>query len=446
MKKFTLFLSALLISAMSFAAEMVAHDLVPAEGSNNAYAKSCDIVINGVTWNVTGNSTMIPWRIGGKSISDQDRALYSKTALPYDITKIEVTHGTASDITVNSFKLIISDEADAAGETIDVDFKASATTTIELPAGDYTNKYFKFLYNVTNSTDKNKYVQFSGAKFYAEVADDATKYTITATVNDEKMGTVTGVGQYVEGVTATLNAVANPGYEFVQWEDGSTDNPRTIVVTANTEVAATFRAQTPITIAEAMDLKKDAAFVLNQFTVIQYQGGNTYIKDESGYGVIYKYDLGLNPGDVVASMPCTKGEYYNFGQFVPTVTKNDLTITTGELPAPEVYTTAPTKDDIYKYVQLNNVIVSGGALTLADETTINYYNATLEDGKKYNVIGSVGHYKGNIQVIISSFDEVSSTAVDNVTVNQNITKFFENGQLVIIKNGVRYNAQGQVIE
>ena len=136
MKKFTLFLSALLISAMSFAAEMVAHDLVPAEGSNNAYAKSCDIVINGVTWNVTGNSTMIPWRIGGKSITDQDRALYSKTALPYDITKIEVTHGTASDITVNSFKLIISDEADAAGETIDVDFKASATTTIELPAGD----------------------------------------------------------------------------------------------------------------------------------------------------------------------------------------------------------------------------------------------------------------------------------------------------------------------
>lgn len=39
-----------------------------------------------------------------------------------------------------------------------------------------------------------------------------------------------------------------------------------------------------------------------------------------------------------------------------------------------------------------------------------------------------------------------TTAIDNVTVNQNITKFFENGQLVIIKNGVRYNAQGQVIE
>ena len=39
-----------------------------------------------------------------------------------------------------------------------------------------------------------------------------------------------------------------------------------------------------------------------------------------------------------------------------------------------------------------------------------------------------------------------STAVDNVTINQNITKFFENGQLIIVKDGVKFNAQGQVIK
>ena len=37
-----------------------------------------------------------------------------------------------------------------------------------------------------------------------------------------------------------------------------------------------------------------------------------------------------------------------------------------------------------------------------------------------------------------------STAVDNVTVNQQATKFIENGQLVIVKDGVRYNVIGQV--
>ena len=38
------------------------------------------------------------------------------------------------------------------------------------------------------------------------------------------------------------------------------------------------------------------------------------------------------------------------------------------------------------------------------------------------------------------------TAVDNLTVDQQTSKFIENGQLVILKDGVRYNALGQVIK
>lgn len=37
------------------------------------------------------------------------------------------------------------------------------------------------------------------------------------------------------------------------------------------------------------------------------------------------------------------------------------------------------------------------------------------------------------------------TALDNTNVEEKTVKFFENGQLVIIKNGVRYNAQGALI-
>lgn len=40
----------------------------------------------------------------------------------------------------------------------------------------------------------------------------------------------------------------------------------------------------------------------------------------------------------------------------------------------------------------------------------------------------------------------SATSIDNVVLNQNITKFFENGQLIIIKDGVKFNAQGQVVK
>lgn len=192
MKKLFTILAAMLISMVGFAQTAV-YELVPTSGSNTGYASNCDVTVAGIKWNLTGNSTMKPWRIGGKSITNQDRALYSKTAMPFNISKIEVTHGTASSITVNSFKVIVSDAANGAGVEIPVTFKANATTTIELPAGaDYTNKYFKFLYNVTNTSSSNKYVQFTGAKFYAaQAADEAKAPTIEGEANFAEKTTVT---------------------------------------------------------------------------------------------------------------------------------------------------------------------------------------------------------------------------------------------------------------
>ena len=151
--------------------EVVAYTLQPATGSNNNYASNCDITIDGITWNLTGNSTIIPWRIGGKSLSGVDRALYSKTAISDDISKIEVTHGAASSITVNSWTVIVASDADFTNvvSTLTPTFAANATTTINRPDGtDWSNCYYKFVYNVTVSGSSNKFLEFSQAKFYKE--------------------------------------------------------------------------------------------------------------------------------------------------------------------------------------------------------------------------------------------------------------------------------------
>jgi hypothetical protein len=151
--------------------EVVAYTLQPATGSNNNYASNCDITIDGITWNLTGNSTMIPWRIGGKSLSGVDRALYSKTAISDNISKIEVTHGAASSITVNSWTVIVASDADFTNvvSTLTPTFAANATTTINRPDGtDWSNCYYKFVYNVTVSGSSNKFLEFSQAKFYKE--------------------------------------------------------------------------------------------------------------------------------------------------------------------------------------------------------------------------------------------------------------------------------------
>ena len=65
-------------------------------------------------------------------------------------------------------------------------------------------------------------------------------YTITTSVTPEGSGTVMGSGTYAKGATIELNANANEGYVFLKWNDGVTDNPRTITVTRNMNFTAEF--------------------------------------------------------------------------------------------------------------------------------------------------------------------------------------------------------------
>lgn len=76
-------------------------------------------------------------------------------------------------------------------------------------------------------------------------------YTITAESANTSMGTVTGGGTYNAGTTVQLIATAYQGYEFVNWQDGNTSNPRTITVTENATYTAYFQAiSTNCTVAD----------------------------------------------------------------------------------------------------------------------------------------------------------------------------------------------------
>ena len=147
------------------------YTLQPAAGSNNGYANNCDVTIDGITWNVTGNAQQVPWRVGGKSLTNVDRAIYSKTALDYNIEKIEITHGAASGITVNSMTVIVAKDAEfnTVVSTLTPTFEANATVTVERPsAADWSKCFYKIVYNVTVSGTSNKFFEFTKADFYGE--------------------------------------------------------------------------------------------------------------------------------------------------------------------------------------------------------------------------------------------------------------------------------------
>ena len=62
-------------------------------------------------------------------------------------------------------------------------------------------------------------------------------YNVEVSVNDETFGSVA-----VESdcSTGTLTATASEGYRFVIWNDGNTDNPRTVALTSDTAFTAIF--------------------------------------------------------------------------------------------------------------------------------------------------------------------------------------------------------------
>ncbi len=195
-------------------AEEVIYTLEPASGSNNSYTGNCDVEIDDITWNVSGNSQQIPWRIGGKSLSNVDRAVYSKTAISDNVTKIEVIHGAASNINVNSMTVIVSKNSNFSSpvNTLTPSFAANKTVTINRPDGkDWSNCYYKIVYNVTVSGSSNKFVEFTRAKFYAE-ATPAIPFTITL-MDDSQQLTEASAGS---GVTLPSREGCS-GYTFAGW-------------------------------------------------------------------------------------------------------------------------------------------------------------------------------------------------------------------------------------
>ncbi len=104
----------------------------------------------------------------------------------------------------------------------------------------------------TNTLEEGMFYQIkivgsSGAKneefeLYSNVVANeyVEDYTISVFSNNENFGVAAGSGTYPAGLDVTLMAIPNDGYEFVSWNDGNTENPRTITVSGNAAYVATF--------------------------------------------------------------------------------------------------------------------------------------------------------------------------------------------------------------
>ena len=459
MKKLSFFLMAMLFSfaASIQAAEVTetiamkkfgglstgSYENVTRTGASDLGTAMVAYAFNPSTGQVRGNKTVIAGASVTSADANKNWSLYNSQAMPGAIKSIKVTQtATGTNKFQNNLYVALGTTNQGAVTTVNGAQKNTTGTAAEFTFDIDTTQgytYFKLLSNVKFTSNSVAGVVVTVTYVTGNEDPDATMYTVTTKVNDETMGTVTGAGEYVEGKTATLTANPNTGYKFVNWSNGETANPLKLTVTENVEITANFAVIPPMTCAEAAATASGEAVVLNPFDVVYVvkDAGYIYIKDESGFNLIYDFNLDdkLKAGDHVEGFVGVSSPYNGLPELKASVSYNELTVTSGVAPEPTLFTAAPTKDDVNKYVKFENVTLTANATFTTSSATnatmvVNGTNVTLRNNfklaatlsadKAYNIVGFAAIYNSTIQVYFLSAEEYVAPVVNHtITVAAN---------------------------
>ena len=172
----------------------------------------------------------------------------------------------------------------------------------------------------------------------------AETYTIKVSAVPSNYGTVSGGGTFGIGTNVEINASPYAGFEFQEWDDGSTDSPRTFSVTKDQSFTTHFKMSetnnnydangdgvinsydldaiidaylegAPAT--PATDLDGDGAVTIADASILIAQLNDTHTGTYNGHDYV---DLGLPSGtlwatcNVGASKPEENGCFYAWGE------------------------------------------------------------------------------------------------------------------------------------
>ena len=189
-----------------------------------------------VTLTATANEgyTFVNWTEGGVEVSTD--AAYTFTA---NRNRTLVANFSINRYTINAD--VNPENSGSVTGTGEFDYGTSVTLTATATEG----------YNFVNWTEGDTEVSTDDAYTFTVTQDrtlvanfSLNSYTISASVNPENSGSITGTGEYDHGTSVTLTATANEGYTFLNWTEGdtevSTDASYTFIATENRTLMANF--------------------------------------------------------------------------------------------------------------------------------------------------------------------------------------------------------------
>ncbi len=330
-------------------------------------------------------------------------------------------------------------------------------------------------------------------------------YTVTATAENGSVAGLAADGKYEHGAEATLTATAAEGYEFTCWTSGkdtvSTANPYKFTVTADVALVANFKEVEPeiewmempleITnlVTEVMEvegakyLQLAGRHDMNDADVTLFLNNYADVDDDYEVNAEYSYmtfggmEFTVIEGVMTQTSETDKGTIYT-GTVYASVTDEEeggtmyvkFALTMYAAPATVLELTdaivaineelgtltfnVPTGEGEGYYVELAGYtapgVHEGPQICLLKTPEVvaytNYAETSVVDGV-ITLTGEFTSFMGaKFDLTISGKLPGSGTALENIAVEGKAVKAIVNGQLIIIKNGVQYNAQGQVVK
>ncbi len=292
--------------------------------------------------------------------------------------------------------------------TGEYDYGTTATLTA------IADEHYHFTQWSDGNTDNPRTVSVDGEATYTAIFAP-NKYAISATAEN---GYVEGTGEYDYGATATLTAIADEHYHFTQWNDGNTDNPRTVSVDGE----ATYTA----------------IFVPNQYTISAI-AENGYVEGTGEYD--YR---------TTATLTAVANEHYHFTQWSDGNTDNPRTVSvegnatyTAEF-AIDQFTITATCDIQYGEITGDGVYDYGTRITLTAIPNSGYEFKQWSNGLTYNP------YRFTVVSDLTLEAEfIPATAIDNISADTDTTtpqKVLIDGQVYILRNNKTYTTMGMEVK
>ena len=406
MKKLSLLSALLCATTMMFAAETVLFEQTyPGSPSTftNAYNKTFTMTTGGYTLtyeNINNGTTNGGWtavRAGSKN--GVSTASVTSGQIAAAVTKVVVNFTEVDASKTNSLSLKIASDAafSADVQTVSATIAAGAVTFTVATAAE--NKYYKIVIDMAQGS-ANGFNRFDNIKFYQNVADVAA----TAVALDQA---TMSLEQYREGVlTATLTP----------------DNATTPVVWTSSDEA----------VATVVDGKVTAVAT-----------GTATITATAGTGITATCAV-----TVVDAVVITCADAAQKGL---SVSANEVPYQGGKYVVRGYVTGIKTA-----YSAQNNNIsfwmadaADGGQVLQAFRCVPEAADKLPVEGNYVEVIGQLTKYGTTPEIAAGCTCRILPTPVtslDNLSSGQNVRKVVENGQLYIIRDGVRYTVAGQMVK